>query len=249
MNTSAKPRNTGTGLPYCSQPLFLISLALFALGCNNSRYGVQYDLRLPEIKRVAVIPASIEVSSLHSGGVQEPRPDLVGPASDRVVDCLLSELIARDVEAIRPTCSTSAPESDEKKTLQFAIAKAVCNAIHIHHYIADDRKIFDYSVGDIPQRALGNQKADAVLLVFLSSFVPTEGREALRTTAIVIGVLTGVHVKVNTCGAAATILLVDATNGNVLWFNQIAAERDVRDGKSVEKLIHEASRYLLKPRK
>ena len=59
--------------------LFVIGLVASSLfGCSNpSRYGVTYDERLPTIKRVAVYPASINVVSLHTGGVPEPRPDLL----------------------------------------------------------------------------------------------------------------------------------------------------------------------------
>ncbi|MBI5763672.1 MAG: hypothetical protein HZA51_09135 [Planctomycetes bacterium] len=249
MNPIPTIRTAGIHFTDVAGKLLLIGLGLLAVGCNNSRYGVRYDQRLPEIKQVAVIPASIEVSSMHSGGVQEARLDLVEPARDRVIESLISELKKRGVEATRIESTTATPGGDEASARAFALAKAVSNSIQIHHYLFGKEEIFDYSTGTLPRLALMNQNADAVLLVYLTSFVPTEGRKALQATAIVVGVLTGVHVYVATCGASATLVLIDARNGDVLWFNQLQEECDIRKNKTVERLLHKASRYLLKPRK
>lgn len=249
MNPVSNPLPAKNRITHRAGHLLLIGLGLLAVGCNNSRYGVRYEQRLPEIKRVAVIPASIEVSSMHSGGVQEARLDLVGPARDRVIESLISELKHRGMEAARVESTTTNPGADESLTRAFALAKAVSNSIQIHHYLFGKEVIFDYSTGNLPRLALMDQESDAVLLVYLTSFVPTEGRKALQATAIVVGVLTGVHVYVATCGAHVSLLLIDARNGDVLWFNQLEEEYDIREKKSIEKLLHEASRYLLKPRK
>ncbi len=227
----------------------LCLLGLIQIGCNSSRYGVRYEQRLPDLKRIAVMPGSIEVSSLHSGGVQESRPDLVGTARDRALDCVLTELIHRQVDTIRLDQPISAPVGNDSNARRVALVHAVANAIRVHHYQIGNQEVFDYSAGDASRVAIGSQDADAVLWVYMTAVVPTEGREALKATAIVVGVLTGIHIRVNTCGAVVTLLLVDARTGDVLWFNQLAAERDIRDGKSVEKLFHEVSRYLMKPRK
>jgi len=90
--------------------------------------------------------------------------------------------------------------------------------------------------------------ADAVLWVSLTGIVPTEGREALKATAIVVGVLTGIWVFVPTDEAVITLMLVDVEEGDVLWFNRFAARKDVRDKDDIEDLVNGVSKYMLEPR-
>jgi len=55
----------------------LLALLVFLLaGCNSARYSVSYNRVLPNIETVAILPVSVDVKSIHSGGVHEDRPDL-----------------------------------------------------------------------------------------------------------------------------------------------------------------------------
>lgn len=66
----------------------VVVAAVLTVGCNHSRYGVRYDQRLPQLQRIAVVSTGVQVNSLHSGGVLEPRPDLVPGVRDQVLDAI-----------------------------------------------------------------------------------------------------------------------------------------------------------------
>ena len=228
---------------------YLLPLIVLQAGCNNSRYGVSYDRRLPELKRIAVAPALIQVFSLHAGGLKELRPDMEGPTRDQALDSAACELSKRHVDTIIIRQPTSAPSILTTATRPHALVNAVHDAILIHHYQFGSERTFDYSVGDTTQSMLEGQQVDAVLWVYLIGVVPTKGREALKATAIAVGVLTGVHVHVSTNDNVIMLMLVDARTGDVLWFNQAKASKDVRQHHAIEHLVESASKYLLKQRK
>jgi hypothetical protein len=225
-----------------------ITLSLLLFGCNHSRYGVAYDRRLPELRRIAVAPAIIEVQSLHSGSLREARPDLVDAARDVTLDSFAEVFAKRKFEWVILRQPTSAPTTQNAAPQACALRDAVRDAILIHHYLFGNKRVFEYSIGDISRVALGSETADAVLWVYLTGVVPTEGRKALKTTAIVDGVLTGVWIGVSTNEAVIMLMLVDAKNGDVLWFDQLKDKADVREPKQVRRLVRAASSYLLKPR-
>jgi hypothetical protein len=68
-------------------------------------------------------------------------------------------------------------------------------------------------------------------------------------TKIAVGVLTGIHAHVQTYVATVALLLADRESGEVLWFNQYAAETSVVSEKTLRRFLERACNYLLKPRK
>jgi hypothetical protein len=224
-------------------------MVLLQVGCNNSRYGIHYDQRLPELKRIAVAPASIQVFSLHAGGLKELRPDMERPARDQALDSAACELSKRHVDTFIIRQPTSAPTIPTTGTGPHALVNAVHDSILIHHYRFGNERMLDYSVGNSAQSILAGQQADAVLWVYLIGVVPTGGREALKATAIVVGVLTGLPMRVSTNDAVIMLMLVDSRTGDVLWFNQAKASKAVRQHHAIKRLMESASKYLLKPRK
>ncbi len=225
----------------------LFVLALLAAGCNNSRYGVTYDDRYPEIRRIAVLPAAIEAYSLHSGGVLERRPDMEPELAQKTLANIEEIVWQRGYETMTLFSPATDPDSGDEKAKRFALLAAVRDAILTHHYEHGKARVFDYETGDAPGVICG-AKADAVLCVYVKGVVPTGGRQFLRGTALVVGVLTGIHVYVPTHEAAMTLMLVDAKDGRVLWFNIHRAETDSSSDRSLRPFIREACSYLLKAR-
>jgi hypothetical protein len=226
-------------------------IALIALGaaCNHSRYGVSYDERLPHLKRIAVVPGAVDVFSLHSGGTREARPDMTEETGNRTSDNLLEALAKRGVEGTLVSGHPSADDKNPRDPSLLALLGAVRDSIITHHYLYGSARIFSYSTGSLAKLVTNGDSVDAVLWYFMTGVVPTKGREALKTTAIVVGVLTGVHLFVDTDEAIMVLMLVDVNSGEVLWFNQERAKADVRDAKDIRKLVKSATRYLLEPRK
>lgn len=215
--------------------------------CNHSRYGITYGTRLPSLKRVAVIVGSVDVYSLHSGGAREARPDMTETASDTMMDNLLAAISSQGIESTRVQQASQSTTSPANEPTRFALVSAVRDSIITHHYLFGNERLIDYSTGDLASVAADDESIDAVLWFHLTGVVPTEGRKALRTTAIVVGVLTGVHIIVDTQESLLILMLVDAKSGDVLWFNQERKKADVREAKDLKKLAKSATRYLLKP--
>jgi hypothetical protein len=232
-----------------SLTLVAIILGVAAIGCNNSRYGVTYDQRFPQIKRVAILPTGIEVLSRHTGGVLEKRPDLEPNVQAKTVAALEEVLRERGmrVEVLPPSLGEG--ETDDVIAGQLALLNAVREAIITHHYEHGKSRFFEYPTGDAVAVLPGVGDADAVLCIYLTGVVPTAGREFLKGTAIAIGVLTGIHIYVSTNEAALVLMLVDANTGNVLWFNWDQATIDVRGERRLRSFVRRACSYLLKPRK
>jgi hypothetical protein len=223
-----------------------IGLVVSIAGCNTSRYGRGYDQNLPQIRHVAVVPI-VEVTALHTGGVPEPRPDLVPQVRERALD-IVEQIVRKQGrgadEAALPAADTPAGEDAAPR---LALVQAVAQSVVTHHYQYGKDVILDYSAGDAGA-ALADEDADAVLYVYLNGIVPTGGRKALQA-AIVVGVLTGVHAHVQTYVATVVLLLADRESGEVLWFNQYAAETSVVNEKTLRQFMERACNYLLKPRK
>lgn len=225
------------------------AILMLAAGCNHSRYGVHHDQRLPEIKRVGVIVPSVKVYSLHTGGVSEQRPDLEPDVQSRTMALVEKEVQRCGREAVRVKIpATSSQPSTDAAVGRMALINAVSEAIVTHHYLYGKERTIDYVTGDAPA-VLGSGSLDALLCVGVSGTVPTSGRNFLKGTAIAVGIVTGIHIKVPTKQATVAAMLLDNRTGEVLWFNAAMKEIKVTDEGDYRRLCEKACKYLLKPSK
>lgn len=227
--------------------LLVVALG-FVLGCNTSRYGLTYEERLPDLRTVAVSPVCVEVHSLHTGGVLEPRPDITSDVRPRLVGELKQMIQDRGCVGIAEDFSSSDPDVSAHVAQSTALLQAVEESIITHHYTYGRSTVFDYEIGKA-LADLAPAEADAVLCVSLFGVVPTKGREGLMVTAVVLGVLTGIHIHVKTNEAVLSLMLVDARNGEVLWYNRAILAADVRKERPLEKLVERTGKFLLKPKR
>ena len=91
--------------------------------------------------------------------------------------------------------------------------------------------------------------SDVVLTVYLQASVPTSGRQALKATAMVVRVITGIPIHISTSQAEIRLMLIDAETGTVLWYDRYLTETDVRKDRSLRRLVKRITKYLLEPRK
>lgn len=228
--------------------LFAIGCGILILAaCNSSRYGMVYDRRLPQLKRIAVVPVGVEVYSLHSGGIAEPRPDEVGPASARLASAVAAMVRDRGAEPLTTSQPALPAASGEAHSARLALLTAVRDSILTHHYQHGKERTLSYTTAGAVG-AVATDDVDAVLCIYATGVVPTSGRQALQTTAAVIGLVTGVHIHVSTYQLSLILMLLDRANGDVLWFNQYYAESSIRSADDVRRACRNACAYLLKPR-
>ena len=220
-----------------------------AVGCNNSRYGLNHDRRMPGIQRVGVIAPSVKVYSLHTGGVQEERPDLEPMIQQRAVAAIQEQVSRCKRESVPQDATVAKTQpADYASAGQLALLAAVSESIVTHHYLHGKERTIDYTTGDAP-KVLGGNDVDALLCVDVQGTVPTGGRKFLKGTAVVMGVLTGVHIHVPTKQATVALMLVDRRTGEVLWFNAAMKEIKVSDEHDFRDLCKDACKYLFKPSK
>ncbi len=232
-----------------SAPLLLIAAVTLVVGCNNSRYGVHHDQRLPEIQHVGILAPSVKVYSLHTGGVLEERPDLE-PKVQQMTVGLVREQVRKHgrMPLVLSIPQTNPAEEESLVAPHLALLQAVQQAITTHHYQHGKDRTFDYVVGDAPH-VLGGNNVDALLCVYLEGAVPTSGRKFLKGTAIVMGALTGIRIHVKDREATMVVMLLDCRTQEVIWFNLHRDELRVDQEDELRRCVKKACAYLLKPRK
>ena len=129
-----------------------------------------------------------------------------------------------------------------------AFLAAVRGAILTHHYVFGEDRIFDDQTGDAPQ-VLSDANADALLCVYMKGIVPTTGRKWLKGTAIVVSLITGRGIHVSTNEAVIMLMLVDAQDGQVLWFDVHSDDTYVGGKRRLRDFVKKGCAFLLKPRK
>ncbi|TWT45841.1 hypothetical protein RAS1_22760 [Phycisphaerae bacterium RAS1] len=192
----------------------------------------------------------MQIESLHSGGLREPRPDLENDVRARLI-AELTDLLRRSGREIAaapadaPTNSSTSPaaprlaaEADAR-----ALLAAVHEAIVTHHVRYRHRRELDYAVGDAA-RTLCDAEFDAALVASLQAAVPTGGRSALQAAGLAMSAVTQSFVYVPTHEAALTLMLIDA-DGEVLWFGFAAGAVDVLSDSGLRRLVRAAGRRLL----
>lgn len=227
---------------------FVILVSAFLIGCNTSRYGLSYDQRLPLIKKVAIVPLNIGVSSLHTGGVSEPRPDLTAEVGPRLLSELQRLITRKGYQTAIVQNPLTKPATPKSPQQSHALAAAVEQSIVTHHYVHGKSLVFDYSLGEVVQELQG-RASDVILCVNLTALVPTKGRQGLMVTAAVVSALTGVKIHIKTNEAALTLMLIDRQTGDVLWYNRNIRETNVRKKRALRNLVKRTGAFLLKPKK
>ena len=229
-------------------PTFVVSILVLLIftGCNNSRYGIAHDRRLSSIKKIIILPASINIQSMHAGGVLEPRPDLIPGVMSRAVATARTEVTSHGRE---PTYVANDWEGPARDAVQphMQLLSAIAESIKIHHYDHGSGRFFDYPSGDAISALLDGQDSDAVLLIYLTAVVPTAGRKALAGTALVVGVLTGIHLQVSTGQAFIAMMLVHRESGEILWYNAVQGTADVESERQLRNLVQKSCEFMLEP--
>ncbi len=217
-------------------------LLLVLTGCNSARYSVSYNRVLPHIETVAILPVSVDVRSIHSGGNLEDRPDLREQVRRRFVTGLAEEIRERGRKPVLADEETTA----EQRSADLALVSAVRTSLLHCHYEGGRGRVVDYDFAET-LRAYAPAEAEAVLCIDVLGIVPTAGREALKFTATAVGLLVGAQNYVSTNDAILHLMLVELDSGKVVWFHTLQDTPDVRSDSRVRRFVHAASKYLLEP--
>jgi len=192
------------------------------------------------------------VYQLDAGGITEEITEWSQQATRHLNAAVQKEFQARSQIAVKLLPEEDLSETEKLTLTQSrALLEAVETSIFLHTYgppgyrFPDKILDFDYSLGpDV--RPLSRGQADAMLVIQGIDHQWTEGRKALQTLGVIVGVgaavATGVVViPVLGGGTMIKAALVDAQSGTLWWYNIAVAGAgyDLRDPNSAARLVSE----------
>ena len=191
-----------------------------------------------------LLPPVAHVESLSAGGVHEEQEEWSKQAETNVITALQGQLKRRpglQLEYLSP--DSLPPETKANLAETQALFDAVNISILLHTYGPDPIRFpdkvdnFDYSLGKEVNQLAG--QADALLIVRAEDHISTEGRKALQAANVILGALVGVVIVPAGGTTMASVALVDARSGSLLWYNWVGSSGgyDLREAASTSSLI------------
>lgn len=210
------------------------ALSLGAAGCVETRQyaDVQFTLPAGDYKLLVLRP-DVQVSSLTTGGMEEPRADWTEQARAAIVAALRAQQATRggQVKIIEHRNELEGVSADELAEME-RLNAAVDQSIVLHKYLGEylptkAGKGLDWTVGDAAINIGRKTGYDYALFVHAEDQVASGGRIALGVLGIA-GCFIGFCVP-NVGGAQQLdyASLVDLKTGEVVWFNVVRARSEV----------------------
>lgn len=204
--------------------LILAALGLVLGGCATApvTHKATADARtkIASMGAITLAPPDIVVSELTVGGIQEIRDEW----GATVTEHMISALTARgDIKRVATLSEESRAELDEVTALLRIIAASRLAALFDAPQLqkAWNTNQLNFNVGRI-DRILESTGGEAVLLLFVRDSYATAGRKSLAVLSILAGAVTGVYI-VPTMGSTQMCAALVERDGDVLWFNTLAA--------------------------
>jgi hypothetical protein len=238
--------------------IVLLSLlaAGFLFGCTTAtssyRDNPDFERRIKRINSIVVLPTRARVYQVDAGGIKEEIPEWSLQATRQLDAAVQKEFQQRSKTRLKMLSEEELSEPEKSALDQTRVLlEAVETSIFLHTYGPPGYRFpekildFDYSLGT-EVRALGRGDADALLVIQGIDHQWTEGRKALQTLGVIVGVgaavATGV-VAIPVLGGGTMIkaALVDGQTGTLWWYNiaLAGAGYDLRDPGSVAGLVRE----------
>lgn len=212
-----------------SSPGFIVSLTLAILGLTlggcatapvTHKSTADAQAKIASMGPITLAPPDIVVSELSVGGIQEVRDEW----GATVTTHMTSALTARgDIKPVTALSDESRAELDEVTALLRIIAASRLAALFDAPQLQKswNTNQLNFNVGSI-DRILESTGGEAVLLLFVRDSYATAGRKSLAVLSVLAGAVTGVYI-VPTMGSTQMCAALVERDGDVLWFNTLAA--------------------------
>lgn len=226
----------------------LVWILLFALGgCIPPAFVTRpnIDQRVPQLKKITLLPPRVDVYEIGAGGVLEKMDDWSRSGSQNVLQALDSEL--RQRQTVEVSSVDSAKLSDDLKAeleqtqLMFdAVSASVVTHVYgaPHQRFEDKWTNFDYSLGGETAR-LNVDDVDAFVIAKGIDQISSAGRQAVQLGTVLAAAALGIVVIPQPGITAMNVALVDARNGEILWYvsNRSASGHDLRNPASAAAFV------------
>lgn len=225
-------------------------LVFFITGCasfNYTKQSVNYQERIPKVKKIAVMPIDFKMFRVNTGGTTEEIDEWTQKVKANIKQSLQKSLGTNQIEVKFVDETTLKNEHYDLWFSQKGLFEAVATSALNHAYpgynaFEDKIKNFDYTLGVEVEELSKVVDADALLFIQGFDTIRSTGRFWMEVfQAAVVGVYYTYYSNLK-------MGLVDGKTGDLLWFkfNNILQERDYRNEKQVEKDIKWFTEDLLK---
>jgi hypothetical protein len=165
----------------------------------------------------------VQVGSLTTGGMVEPRAEWTEQARAHVMRALTQEQAGRGGRTKIIETRESLPGVDPKTIADLErLHNAVGNSILLHKYMYQDlptkRRGLDWTLGEDAVKFGRATGMDYALFLYAQDSVASAGRTALQVVGIA-GCFIGFCAPQNGGSQTAFASLVDLKTGDVVWFN------------------------------
>lgn len=209
---------------------------------ESFRSPPDFAQRMKNIKTIAVFRPDIKIFEISTGGVKELRQDWCDEGCTKVQTAFVNEfqLFGYDLKILDPAQDSSA----ELREIMFLYDDVVTSVLrHTYdgpHLFPTKQTNFDYTLGPI-DNLLEPAGADALLLIRGLDEISSEGRKAMQTFGVLVGLAAGVVVTPRMGQTVVIVGLVDRS-GDLLWFNIRGGSGvyNLRDAESVSKLVSQS---------
>ena len=213
---------------------FALAAGLLVSGCVETRQYADMQFTPPQGDyKLIVLRPDIQVGSITTGGMVEPRADWTEQARKSVTDALRAQQAARGAQTLFVVKRTEVPgvtadELAEVERLNLAVAQSIVLHKYLGEYLPTKRgKGLDWTLGQDAVRLGQKSGYDYALFLHAEDQVASTGRIALGVLGIA-GCFVGFCAP-NIGGATQLnyASLVDLKTGQVVWFNVVLAGSQV----------------------
>lgn len=231
-----------------SASVFLSLLTL--VGCVPPAFISRPGLaaRTAQLRNVIILPPRIEVYEIGAGGVLEKMDDWSQSGTQNILKAIESELNQRKgvrVSGIDPATLPDNLKTELEQTQLLFDAVTASMAPHVYGIPAqrfeEKRSDFDYSLG-VETAKLNAMDADVFFIVKGVDHISSPGRHALQLTTMLAAAAFGIAVIPQGGVTAMNVALVDARNGDILWYVSTRSDggTDLRNPASAAAFVKSA---------
>ena len=206
----------------------LLAFALAGTAFAQSRNMAPGFDALPKNAKVVIMPTDIELFSISSGGVPEPKADWTEAATKHFKAALFQKQKTLGVVAVELS-ERDADEFDEINALHAAVAGAIAT----HYFGASFMNLptkngkLDWSMGDSVSVIKLKTGGDYALFTWVRDSYTSGERQAAM---VLMAILTRGQSVLGGGAQVGYASLVDLNTGQVLWFNRLLrATGDLRE--------------------
>jgi hypothetical protein len=227
-----------------------IFISVFLSGCASTtlRTSPTYEVYIPNVKRIVVMPPDVKVYKISAGGVPEEMDEWNEQAKSYIAEALNKNLAGRFKVEIKfidePWLKR---QHNDLWRDQRALYNAVSHSALMHGYpglygFPDKQTTFDYTLGPDLKKLSGICGADAMLFVWGYDYETSAGRMWVEIfNAAILGVY-------STHPSALTLGLVNGQTGDLEWFVTSPADTEYsfRNKKHLNTLVEWLTRNYIK---